>query len=137
MVVEAIPVSYSDGMPAALLLSSALKFGWHAVSANKGPVVHHRDALLRLADRARPPLRYLHESAVMDGVPIFNMAAAGLPLAKLTRLRGCLNSTTTVVLSAMEGVPQCREDREGSIGCLGGSADAGGGVRRKPAPALV
>ena len=125
--VEAIPVNYETGEPAAALLSCALRHGLHGVSANKGPVVHHRSALLALAASAsasapasteaaasagsnkqqRRPRRYLHESAVMDGVPVFNLAARCLPLARPSKLRGCLNSTTTVVLTHMEDHPGC------------------------------
>ena len=133
--IEAIPVSYADGEPAAGMLRCALASGLHAVSANKGPVVHHRAALKALAAQGRrmapaspggggpgpggggsggchaaavstaaavAPLSYLHESAVMDGVPVFSLIERCLPLARLGSLRGCLNSTTTIVLSAME-----------------------------------
>ena len=46
----------------------------------------------------------MHESAVMDGVPIFSAWRGGfLPGgARLTKFRGCLNSTSSVVLSGME-----------------------------------
>ncbi|KOO53505.1 homoserine dehydrogenase [Chrysochromulina tobinii] len=101
-IVEAIDVDYSAGEPAATYIRDALTRGCHAVSANKGPVVHHRDALLALA--SEHGVRYLHESAVMDGVPIFSTWRAGfLPGgAKLRRFRGALNSTTSVILSGME-----------------------------------
>ena len=88
---EAVDVDYAAGEPATSYLRAALSVGAHAVSANKvacplppplaspthpvrcaclfakGPVVHARAALLALArDKG---VRYLHESAVMDGVP--------------------------------------------------------------------
>lgn len=46
---------------------------------------------------------YLHESAVMDGVPIFSLWKHTLSHAILLSLRGCLNSTTTLILTRMEG----------------------------------
>ena len=98
--IEAIPVSYSDGEPASKLLRCALSCGLHALSANKGPLVHHRHELQRLASESN--LSYLHESAVMDGVPVFNMARHCLPLVRIEAVRGCLNSTTTIILSGME-----------------------------------
>ena len=73
VLVEAIDVDYTAGEPATTFLREALSRGSHAVSANKGPVVHHRAALLAAAEAAG--VRYLHESAVMDGVPIFRRAA--------------------------------------------------------------
>ena len=72
---EAVDVDYVAGEPATSYLRAALSAGAHAVSANKGPVVHARAALLALArDKG---VRYLHESAVMDGVPIFSSWAGG------------------------------------------------------------
>jgi len=101
-VIEAIDVDYASGEPATTYLRDALNGANHAISANKGPVVHHRQELLALA--AQHGVRYLHESAVMDGVPIFSTWRAGfLPGgAQLQRFRGALNSTTSVVLSGME-----------------------------------
>ena len=98
---EAIDVDYKNGEPATTYLADALRRGSHCVSANKGPVAHHRDELLGLASQHR--VRYLHESAVMDGVPIFSTWRAGLLPggATLTKFRGCLNATTCVVLAGM------------------------------------
>ena len=39
----------------------------------------------------------------MDGVPLFSLWKHAMPHAKLTSIRGCLNGTTTVILSRMEG----------------------------------
>ena len=39
---------------------------------------------------------------VMDGVPIFSLWDNTLPCATLTSIRGCLNSTTTMILTHME-----------------------------------
>jgi homoserine dehydrogenase len=46
--------------------------------------------------------QFLHESAVMDGVPIFNLAHQGLRGNRIERLAGILNSTTNFILGAME-----------------------------------
>ena len=98
---EAIDVDYEAGEPATTYLADALRLGCHAVSANKGPVVHHRERLLALAKQAGA--RYLHESAVMDGVPLFSLWRGGFAPggAQLLSFRGCLNSTTGVVLQGM------------------------------------
>jgi homoserine dehydrogenase len=101
-VLEAIDVDYEAGEPAATFLADALRQGAHAISANKGPVVHKRKELLSLADVSG--LRYLHESAVMDGVPIFSTWRGGFRPggARLLKIRGALNSTTGMVLAGME-----------------------------------
>jgi homoserine dehydrogenase len=70
------------------------------VTANKGPVAF---ALRRLSALARRRgRRFLHEGAVMDGTPIFNLAARCLPGVRVLGFRGVLNSTTTRILSSME-----------------------------------
>lgn len=99
-VVEAIDVDYNAGEPAATFIADAISHGLHAISANKGPVVHQRASLLATA--ASSGVRYLHESAVMDGVPIFSAWSGGFRGARLRSFRGVLNSTTTIILSAME-----------------------------------
>lgn len=108
VVVEAIPSNpKGDGEPVLSFLSKALRSEMHVVSANKSPLAHRSEteetywALQRLARQNN--VLYKHESAVMDGVPIFSLWKHTLPHAKLTSLRGCLNSTTTMILSGMEG----------------------------------
>jgi homoserine dehydrogenase len=89
-----------SGRPAIDHLEAALKHGAHAISANKGPVVHAYESLAKLArenDR-----EFLCESTVMDGVPIFSMFPAGLPATELRGFCGVLNSTTNVVLTEIE-----------------------------------
>jgi homoserine dehydrogenase len=72
----------------------------HAVTANKGPVVHAHRILTDLA-RAQGK-KFYFESAVMDGCPIFSLFRETLPAARLLRFRGVLNSTTNMILSRME-----------------------------------
>ena len=43
----------------------------------------------------------LHESAVMDGTPVFNLVRETLPLAAVTGFAGVLNSTSNFVLDAI------------------------------------
>ncbi len=88
------------GRPAIDHLEEALRHGAHAISANKGPVVHGYESLRNLA-RERDK-KFLCESTVMDGVPIFSMFPSGLPAAELLGFSGVLNSTTNVVLTEIE-----------------------------------
>ena len=100
VVFEAIALDPHHGQPALDYLREALEHGAHAISANKGPVVHGYHELRRLAvERGR---RYLFESAVMDGAPVFSLVRECLPLAGLAAVRGIFTSTTTVVLEAIE-----------------------------------
>ena len=97
---ENSPVNYADGEPALTHLRTALECGMHAITANKGPVVHGYQELQRLA--ASMGRRFLFESTVMDGAPIFSLWREALPGAELTSLRGVLNSTTNLILTRME-----------------------------------
>jgi homoserine dehydrogenase len=96
---EATPLNLETGQPAVDHISAALTHGVHAVTANKGPVVHAYRALRDLA--AAHGRRFLFESTVMDGVPIFSLFDQ-LPAVHLEGFHGILNSTTNVVLSGME-----------------------------------
>jgi homoserine dehydrogenase len=97
---ENTPVNYTSGQPAIDHLRLALQLGMHALTANKGPVVHAHRALTELA--AANGVRFYHESTVMDGAPIFSLFRGALPAARLLAIRGILNSTTNLMLSRME-----------------------------------
>jgi homoserine dehydrogenase len=104
VLVELTPLSPLTGEPATAHVAAALRRGCHAVTANKGPVAHARRRLTALA--RRHGVRFLHEGAVMDGFPIFNLAERCLRGVTVRGFRGVLNSTTTRILSRMEaGVP--------------------------------
>jgi homoserine dehydrogenase len=97
---ENTPVNYATGQPAVDHLRTALEMGMHAITANKGPVVHAYRALSELADRKG--VHFYFESTVMDGAPIFSLFREALPAARLKSLRGVLNSTTNMILTRME-----------------------------------
>jgi homoserine dehydrogenase len=98
--VETTPVNYQTGEPALDYLRSALNTGMHAITANKGPVVHGYRELTTLA--RQNGLSFYFESAVMDGAPVFSIARSGLPGAVIQGFSGILNSTTNLILSRME-----------------------------------
>jgi homoserine dehydrogenase len=97
---ENTPVNYGTGEPAVSHLRAALEAGMHAITANKGPVVHAYRELTALA-RAKGR-HFLYESAVMDGAPIFSLWRTALPGARVLGFRGVLNSTTNLILTLME-----------------------------------
>jgi homoserine dehydrogenase len=98
---ENTPVNYQDGQPAVDHLQRALELKMHAITANKGPVVHAYQQLTDLA--AVQGRRFYFESTVMDGAPIFSMFRSSLPAARLLSFEGILNSTTNLILTRMEG----------------------------------
>ena len=96
---EATSLNVADGQPAIDHIRAGLEYGAHAITANKGPIVHAYRELRDLAE-ARGK-RFLFESTVMDGVPIFSLFDQ-LPAIHLRGFHGILNSTTNVILSEME-----------------------------------
>ena len=97
---EATSLSPRDGQPAIDHIRAALEAGAHAITANKGPIVNAFEELSSLA--VAKGRRFLFESTVMDGVPIFALFRDNLPLVDLRGFRGILNSTTNVILTGME-----------------------------------
>jgi homoserine dehydrogenase len=96
---EATSLNVNEGQPAVDHIRAALTHGAHAITANKGPIVHAYRELRDLA--AKQGNRFLFESTVMDGVPIFSLFDQ-LPAIRLQGFHGILNSTTNVILSEME-----------------------------------
>jgi homoserine dehydrogenase len=100
VVVETTTLDVTRGEPATSHIRAALAGGAHVITTNKGPVAFAWRSLTRAADRAGR--RLLFEGAVMDGVPIFNLARETLPAVKILGFRGVVNSTTNFILTAME-----------------------------------
>jgi homoserine dehydrogenase len=97
---ELTSLNAPTGQPAIEHLIAALESGAHAITANKGPVVHAYRELTALAKEKKR--HFLFESTVMDGVPIFSLFSRGLPAAELRGFSGVLNSTSNVVLTEVE-----------------------------------
>jgi len=97
---EASSLNVHTGQPAIDHLKTALELGAHAISANKGPIVHAFRELTALAHEKKKKL--LYEATVMDGVPIFSLFPLGLPATTLQGFSGVLNSATNVVLTEIE-----------------------------------
>ncbi|MGB8887259.1 MAG: homoserine dehydrogenase [Candidatus Korobacteraceae bacterium] len=97
---ETSSLNATTGQPAIDHIRAALENGAHAISANKGPVVHAYRELTKLA--AAKGRRFLFESAVMDGAPIFSLFREAMPAVEIRGFRGILNSTTNLILEGME-----------------------------------
>lgn len=101
VLLELSTLSIEDkGEPAVSHIRAALNRGKHAVSANKGPVAFRYSELAQLA--AEKGCRFLFETVVMDGAPLFNLARCALKGCTITGIEGILNSTTNFVLTKME-----------------------------------
>lgn len=97
---ENSPVNTQTGQPALDHIRAALNLGMHAVTANKGPVVHGYRELTALAASKGKKFRF--ESAVLGGAPVFSVMREAFPLAELQSFKGIFNATTNVILSRME-----------------------------------
>ena len=97
---ENSPVNTQTGQPALDHIRTALNLGMHAITANKGPVVHGYRELTALAKSKGKSFRY--ESTVLGGAPVFSVMSEAFPLAELTSFKGIFNATTNVILSLME-----------------------------------
>ncbi len=100
VLVELTTLNPENGEPAITHIREAFARKMHVVTANKGPVAFAFDALMKEAEAAG--VRFLFESAVMDGAPVFNMVRHNLPGVQVTGFTGVLNSTTKVIIDAME-----------------------------------
>ncbi len=101
LLLELSTLSIADkGEPAISYIKQALKRGKHVVTANKGPVAFAYHDLMKLARKLH--VQFLHESTVMDGTPVFNLAQHSLKGASITEMSGILNSTTNYILSRMQ-----------------------------------
>jgi homoserine dehydrogenase len=96
---ENSPVDHETGQPAIDHVRAALELGMHAITANKGTVVHGYQELAELA--ASKGRSYLFESTVLGGSPLFSVFREALPAAELQSFQGIINATTNVILSRM------------------------------------
>lgn len=97
---ENSPVNTQTGQPAIDHIRTALGLGMHAITANKGPVVHGYRELTALAESKGKKFRF--ESAVLGGAPVFSVMREAFPLAEIASFKGIFNATTNIILSRME-----------------------------------
>lgn len=100
IMVELTPLNIFTGQPAISHIEKALKRQKHVITANKGPIAWDYERLRVLAQEQG--VKFLYETTVMDGTPIFNMVKATLPYCKVLEIKGILNSTTNFILGEME-----------------------------------
>ena len=97
---ENSPVNHSTGQPAINHVRTALELGMSVSTANKGTVVHGYRELTALAESRGK--RFMFESTVLGGSPLFSVFRETMPGADMISFQGILNSTTNIMLSRME-----------------------------------
>jgi homoserine dehydrogenase len=100
VVFETTSLNHESGQPAIDYIKIILQSGAHAITANKGTVVHAYDELNELGNSLGK--RFLFESTVNDGAPVFSLFRASLPAIKLRGFSGILNSTSNVIIETLE-----------------------------------
>lgn len=100
VLVELSSLAPETGEPALTHIREAFARGMHVVTANKGPLAHAYAALR--AEAAARGVEFRFESTVMDGAPVFNMVRNCLPGVRVLGFSGALNSTTKIILRAMQ-----------------------------------
>ena len=98
--VELTTLNPQNGQPALRHIRKALESGMDVITANKGPVAFAQRELQSLARRYNVQFRF--ESAVMDGLPLINLAEFTLPAVGIQSFKATLNSTCTLVLNMIE-----------------------------------
>ena len=97
---EITPLNPATGEPAISHIRAAFARGLHVITANKGPIAHAYRSLC--AEAARAGVEFRFESTVMDGAPVFSLMRHSLPGVEMLGITGVLNSTSKVVVEAME-----------------------------------
>jgi homoserine dehydrogenase len=100
VVMEITTLNPESGEPALQHIRAALERRMHVITANKGPIAYAYAELCDLARRMQVELRF--ESIVMDGSPVFNMVRNNLPGAAILGFTGVVNSTSKVIVAAIE-----------------------------------
>jgi homoserine dehydrogenase len=98
--VEITTLNPQTGEPAISHIRAAIERQLHIITANKGPIAHAYAALNAEAKLAQVEFRF--ESTVMDGAPVFNTVRNNLPGVTILGFTGALNSTSKIVVAAME-----------------------------------
>jgi len=98
--IEVTTLEPGTGEPAISHIRAAFARHIHVITANKGPIAHAFRLLCEEARMAQAEFRF--ESTVMDGAPVFNMVRNNLPGATIQGFTGALNSTSKIVVAAME-----------------------------------
>ena len=97
---ETTSLNPETGQPAIDYLRASLQAGAHTITANKAPIVYAFDELNENA--IANGKRFLFESTVLDGAPVFSLFRETLPAVKIRGFSGVFNSTTNIILETME-----------------------------------
>jgi homoserine dehydrogenase len=99
VLIECIPQNIRSGEPSLGFLRMALDMGIHVITSNKAPIVLGYRDLRHRAAKAGVTFRF--ETTVLDGLGAFAFVSQ-IRDVKVTRIRGVLNATSSVVLESVQ-----------------------------------
>ena len=85
--------------PAFEIIKTALEHDKHVITANKGLIARHGDALFALARKKGLELTF--EAAVAGGIPVIKILREGMSGNEVKRVAGIINGTSNYILSEM------------------------------------
>ncbi len=100
LLLEASPVNLESGQPGLHCTRLALAQGWHAVLANKAPLVLAYQELSAAA--ASQGKRLAFSATVCGALPVVNIGRRDHVAVRYSKIEGVLNSTSNYILTAME-----------------------------------
>ncbi len=100
VMVEASSTNFATGEPGWSYVKAAIEAGLNVVLASKGPLVAHWDELFRLAEAKGVKVAFSASHGAP--LPVIEMARAGFGGSRLLGIRALFNSTTGLILEAME-----------------------------------
>ena len=100
MLLELTPTNLDNGEPGLSNIITAMRFGKHVITANKGPLSVALPSLLELANYNNVMLRF--SGTVGGGTPVLEYAKHCLKGDRITAFHGILNGTTNYILTRME-----------------------------------
>jgi len=99
LVIEVTPSNYVNGEPAKTHLLEAFKKGFHAVTANKGPLALYFNEIIGEARRNNVEFRF--KATVMAGTPLIDYLSYGYFGRNIEKVYGIINATTNYILNKM------------------------------------
>jgi homoserine dehydrogenase len=99
VLVDCTPSDIGTGEPGLGYIRTALKAGWHVVTADKGPLAVDFKGLRNLARRHHVSLKY--SAATAAALPTLDVAIYSLAGAEIQSIEGILNGTSNYVLTRM------------------------------------
>jgi homoserine dehydrogenase len=100
VLVECTSSDIRTGEPGLGHIRSALKAGWHVVTASKGPLVVDLNGLRQLARKKHLSLKY--GAATAAALPTLDVGVYSLAGAEILSVEGILNGTTNYILTRMQ-----------------------------------